>query len=187
MKTQTKWQLMMTAGILSLSGFGAGLALADRDSNYEHRGMMQQENNRDDGDRGDNYRGHHQEGGEGRHHGYQMQHGGHWGGNAWWSTLTDAQRETIEAAKLKMKKARVQTYGKLRVAKAELSQLTTEDKPQQARIDKKIDEVTQLMSQLMKQRYAYRLEVRKVLNDEQRLAYDSKVSGRNCGRQGWHH
>lgn len=186
MKSQIKWQPLLLAAILGFTGLMTGVAFADDDDpNYRHHGMMHQDRDKDD----DRY-----ERGSSWHHrddsrGYSDHHmrGMHWGRDAWWTTLTDDQREAIKESKLQMRKERAKYIAELRVAKAELAQLSTEDNPNQARIDEKIDEVTQLINQLMKQHYAHRQEVRELLNDEQRIAYDTSLHGMRYGKHGWHH
>lgn len=187
MKTQSNWQFLAIMGVLAVFMLGAGLALAEHDDGYRdrHHGMMHEDNERDDDDREKGRGWHHGEGYSGHHGDGHHMWSGSWSGKSWWSSLSDEQRQAIEKSKLAMKKQGMESYAELKVAKAELAQLNMADKPDQAQIDKKIDQITQLMNTLMKQRNEYRQQVRSVLNDEQRLAYDA---GKSCSKGGgWHH
>lgn len=179
MTTQSKWLIFGLCSVLSLF---AGVSFADDDGQSMHHGMMGQWQAGMHQDRDDAYP---------QGWGYQGE-GHHWRGmrgddDGWWSSLSDEQRKAIAASKQQIRKASENLRARMRVARAELALFNTEDKPDQAGVDAKIDEITQLINQQMKLRYAHRQEVRALLNEEQRLAYDASRQGRGCAKRGWHH
>ena len=64
---------------------------------------------------------------------------------------------------------------KIKTVKVDLAMLVTADKPDTNAINKKIDELTKLKNEKMKEKYRYIAAKRKVLNAEQRVLFDIKV------------
>ena len=108
--------------------------------------------------------------GHGMHQG--MHHGMHGGagmcGTSWKDTLTDEQRTAL--AKLKLDYMKVKAPIK---AKEKEKKLT--DKPDMNAINKKIDELTKLKNDKMKEKYKYIAAKRKVLTAEQQVLFDMRV------------
>ena len=111
---------------------------------------------------------------KGMHMMHGMGHGKHHG-KGWKSTLTDEQKKQVARLKLDYKKKVYPVKAKMRQTKVELALLITADKPSQNDIDKKIDELAKLKAEKMRLKAAHKIEVRKVLNDEQRVKFDMKM------------
>ena len=124
----------------------------------------------------------------GMHGGYGMRGGEQHG---WKATLTDEQEKQIARLKLDYKKKAMPLKGRIQQAKVELALLITTDKPNQNDINKKIDEITKLKAEKMRLKAAHKIEVRKVLNEEQRVQFDlrqlKKASGGKDGHGGGGH
>jgi len=114
----------------------------------------------------------------GMHHGY---------GN-WKATLTDAQQQQVSKLKLDYKKKVLPIKARIKQAKIELALLMTADKPNQKAIDKKIDEILKLKGEKMRAKANHKIEVRKVLNETQRVAFDLHVLKKaSRGKERCHH
>ncbi len=103
-------------------------------------------------------------------HGKGMGHGG--GAHSWKSTLSDDQQKQYAKIKLDFKKKVLPIKAKIKQAKIEKALLMTTDKPDQKAINKKIDEILKLKGQKMRLKTEYKLNVRKILNEEQRVQFD---------------
>lgn len=124
-----------------------------------------------------------------------MMHGGgpgkygmhHEAGN-WKATLTAEQQQQISKLKLDFKKKVLPIKAKIKQAKIELAMLITSDKPDQKAIDKKIDEILKLKGEKMRAKARHKVEVRKVLNEQQRVAFDlHMLTKASRDKQGAHH
>lgn len=105
--------------------------------------------------------------------------------------LTEEQQAKIEELKTNLEKAILPMKTKLGVKQAELQELLVAENPNKAAIDKKIDEISGLRTQMQKKHINHRLEVRALLTPEQRVKFDHqclrghKNSG-HCGMgKGW--
>lgn len=87
---------------------------------------------------------------------------------------TDEQKKKMREIHLKTAKEVMTLKNQEAERKARLRTLTTADKPDMNEINKTIDEMTALKSQIMKKKVAAKMEVRSLLNDEQRLHFDMK-------------
>lgn len=111
--------------------------------------------------------------GGGRHMGM---HGGQDGcGPSWKDTLTDEQRAALAKLKLDYLKVKAPIKAKIKNLKVELALLVTTDKPDTNAINKKIDELTKLKNDKLKEKYKYIAAKRKVLNAEQQVLFDMRV------------
>lgn len=123
--------------------------------------------------------------------GMKMMHGkGHGMGHdgCWKSSLTDVQKKQVAKLKLDFKKKVYPIKSKIRQAKVELALLVTADKPNQKDIDKKIDEIVKIKSEKIRLKVAHKIEVRKILNEEQRVQFDMKMLKKAFhGKKGGHH
>lgn len=118
--------------------------------------------------------------------------GMHHDGGSWKSTLNEAQTKQIDQLKLNYKKKVYPIKAKIKQTKVELALLITAKKPNQKGVEKKIDEVVKLKAKKMRHKAAYKIEVRKVLNAEQRVQFDIKLlkkayHGKKKGRRYSHH
>jgi Spy/CpxP family protein refolding chaperone len=116
--------------------------------------------------------------GQGMHQG--MHGGGMYGGQGecgagWKATLTDEQRAKLAKLKLDHMKAKAPIKAKMKAVKVDLAILVTTDKPDMNAINNKIDELTKLKNDKMKEKYKYIAAKRKVLTAEQQVLFDTRV------------
>jgi Spy/CpxP family protein refolding chaperone len=95
--------------------------------------------------------------------------------------LTKDQRDKMDALQTPLSKEMLPLMNQLGEKRAHLRTLQTADKADLTAINATIDEIGQLQSQMMKKRAANTQAIRKLLTDDQRIAFDMK-SGR-----GWDH
>ncbi len=99
--------------------------------------------------------------------------------------LTDDQKKKINNLQKNHLKEVNQTKALLNEKQAHLRTLQLADKPDNAAINKTIDEITALRNDMMKKHEAYRQAVRSLLTDNQKVVFDargccSKQSGTGC-------
>ena len=99
----------------------------------------------------------------------------HHGGASWKGSLSDEQQKKLDKLHLDYKKKKYPIKTKLKTAKVELALLMTANSPNQKDIDKKIDEILNLKAKKMRLKAAHKIEVRKMLTDEQRIQFDMHV------------
>lgn len=87
--------------------------------------------------------------------------------------LSEEQQGQIKALRTEHMKAMQPLHNQLGEKKARLQTLTTADKVNMAEVNKVIDEIGKLQTQLMKLKEQHRQEIRKLLNDEQRIMFDA--------------
>jgi Spy/CpxP family protein refolding chaperone len=98
--------------------------------------------------------------------------------------LTDAQKEQIEKLGTEHAKKVLPLRNELGELRAELRTLSTVDKVNMTDINKKIDEMGKVQTELMKERAAHRQQIRSLLTDEQRVKFDSHFGRGAIGRGG---
>ena len=98
--------------------------------------------------------------------------------------LNQDQEKKISQSRMKFQKEALQLRNQLAEKKAHLKTLSVADKPDQVQIDKTIDELTALQGQLMKKRSQHIQEIRSVLTDEQRLAFDMHQKMKKGAKKG---
>lgn len=125
--------------------------------------------------------GHHSMGqhGGGQHgYGHADKHGGHKGhrmGAHWTDALSEQQRKQIDKMHLELGKKTSTLKARIKLAKVELAITVTKDKPNKNTINKKIDEILEFKRQKMYLKYAHITEMRKILNEDQRVSFDMSV------------
>jgi Spy/CpxP family protein refolding chaperone len=87
--------------------------------------------------------------------------------------LTDDQKTKIKALHLASFKVAEPLRNQLGELKAKQKTLATADKPDMKAIDANIDEITKVTNQLMKNRASFHQQVRALLNDEQKMWFDT--------------
>ncbi len=87
--------------------------------------------------------------------------------------LSEEQQEQIKALRTEHMKMVQPLHNQLGEKKARLRTLTTVDKVNMAEINRVIDDIGKLQTQLMKLKEQHRQGIRKMLNDEQRVMFDS--------------
>lgn len=95
--------------------------------------------------------------------------------------LTDDQQTKIDKLKVEHRKAMLQNRNLMAEKRARLNTLRTADKADMNEINKTIDDMTVLKAKMMKQREAHIQKVRSLLNDEQRVHFDSRPHGKHKG------
>ncbi|MBI5219308.1 MAG: Spy/CpxP family protein refolding chaperone [Bacteroidia bacterium] len=106
--------------------------------------------------------------------------------------LTDEQKEKIKKMRVANRKEMMQYKNQLAEKKAHLKTLETTDNPDMTSINKTIDEMGAVKTEMLKKQAAHKQEIRKLLNDEQRLQFDmnhkmmkknKKKKGPNAGKE----
>jgi len=87
--------------------------------------------------------------------------------------LSEQQQEQIKALRVKHMEAMKPLRNELGEKKARLRTLTTADKVNMTEVNKVIDDIGKMQTQLMKLKEQHRQEIRKLLNDEQRVMFDA--------------
>lgn len=97
--------------------------------------------------------------------------------------LTDTQSKKIEALRVAHQKEVQKIKNQMDIKRAELKALQTADKPDMSAINKKIEERSVLRTDLEKKRAQYKQDVRALLTDEQKLAFDKRtLRSHECSR-----
>ena len=94
--------------------------------------------------------------------------------------LTPEQAAKIEKVKIEHQKALLLLQADLKIKRLELRQLMIE-KADQKKLEAKIDELAKVGADMQKKCLAHRNEVRGLLTDEQKKAFDQKCAGMGCG------
>lgn len=88
--------------------------------------------------------------------------------------LSEEQQDQIKTLRTEHMKERQSLQNQMAEKKARLRTLSTADKVNMAEINKVIDEFGKMRTQMMKLKEQHRQEVRKMLNDEQRVFFDAR-------------
>lgn len=91
------------------------------------------------------------------------------------------QQEAISKLKFELKKELLSVNNQIAEKEIQLRSLQQVEKPKMKDINSKIDEITNLQNKKMKIVANHRVEVRKHLTEEQRLAYDLRMNSRRKG------
>lgn len=106
------------------------------------------------------------------------------GGCAGMTGLTEEQKEKIESMKVELQKSLNPVKSELSVAAAELKKLMIADNTNQSAIDKKVEEIGKLRTDMQKLEVTNQLKIRKLLNDEQKVAFDKRILEGDCNGGG---
>lgn len=87
--------------------------------------------------------------------------------------LTDQQLEQMKSMRTEHMKEMQSLRNQIAEKKARLRTLSTADKVNMAEINRVIDEMGEMKTQMMKMREQHRQNVRKMLTDDQRVFFDS--------------
>lgn len=101
--------------------------------------------------------------------------------------LTDEQKSQIKKLKIANMKEMLPIKNQLAEKKAHIRTLTTADNVDMNAVNKTIDEIGNIKATMMKKQAAHKQEIRKLLNDEQRIHFDMKMSkhkGHEFGKKG---
>jgi len=86
--------------------------------------------------------------------------------------LTDAQQTKLKEMRTAHMKEMMPLKNELKEKQAHLQTLQTADKPDMNAINKEIDEIGVIKTNMAKKHAAFRQEVRKILTDDQRVFFD---------------
>jgi Spy/CpxP family protein refolding chaperone len=95
--------------------------------------------------------------------------------------LTEEQRKKIDALETETEKALLSVRAQIGVKDAELKQLMLADKADQAAVEKKVEEIGALRTEMEKKRVLQRIAVRGLLTPEQRVDFDRQELRRGHG------
>ncbi|MBN2682193.1 MAG: Spy/CpxP family protein refolding chaperone [Bacteroidales bacterium] len=104
--------------------------------------------------------------------------------------LTDDQQKQVDALKTTHLKENLQIKNQIKEKEAQLNTLESADKADMTKINKTIDEISALKAELHKKNAAHKQEIRKILNDEQRVKFDAhqgRMEGQMHQKQGMGH
>jgi Spy/CpxP family protein refolding chaperone len=105
--------------------------------------------------------------------------------------LTVDQEKKISELRTSHQKEMTNYRNDLAIKQAELQKYKTAEKPDMALINKTIDEIGKLSTDMHKKRVSHELAVRNLLTDEQKAAFDARRTlggtGRNYGNWGKEH
>lgn len=88
--------------------------------------------------------------------------------------LSQEQKDEIKKYRLDMVKENTSIHNQIAEKRARLNTLQSEDKANMSAINKTIDEIAALQAQQMKSKASFHVKVRALLNDEQKVAFDSR-------------
>jgi hypothetical protein len=103
--------------------------------------------------------------------------------------LSEDQQKKVDALNLEIEKALLPLKAQMDVKAAELKVLAVAENPDKAAIDKKIEEIGALRTQMMKKKVLNGLAVRALLTPDQRVEFDQKAlrecfGPMDCGGRG---
>jgi Spy/CpxP family protein refolding chaperone len=96
--------------------------------------------------------------------------------------LSEEQQKKIDDFRTEHQKNMLQYRNQMQEKRAKLNTLRTAEKADMAAINKTVDEMGTLHTQMMKERENHRQKVRGLLTEKQRVAYDTRL-GRGCRGQ----
>ncbi len=99
--------------------------------------------------------------------------------------LTDAQKKQLKDIKISEEKKLMPIDNQLKEKKAHLNTLRTAEKPDMGQINSTVEEIGKLRIEKQKIKEASIQDIRKVLTEEQRLAFDKR--GSHFGKGHGHH
>ncbi len=100
--------------------------------------------------------------------------------------LTDEQEQKLDRLRTAHLKEMTALRNDIAVKRAEIQKLETVDKPDMAQINKTIDELGSVRTEMAKKRAAHLQQVRSLLTEEQRVYFDALHYGRGNGYEGRH-
>lgn len=88
--------------------------------------------------------------------------------------LTNEQKEAIKKREVSFLKGLVEKQNQIRAKEAKLKALTTAESPNMSAIHTMIDEIGKIKADIAKNRIQTDMDIRKLLNEEQRLVFDTR-------------
>ena len=96
-------------------------------------------------------------------------------GMVWMKDLSQEQKDQLKALRLDEMKAMTQYKNQLDEYKAKLKTLTTGDNVDLKSVDKVIDQMGKVKIEMAKNKLSHRMDVRALLNDDQKVMFDMHV------------
>jgi len=91
--------------------------------------------------------------------------------------LTDAQKDEIKLLRLEHEKAIKSDQQTLKLKRVELGNMVANDDPDLRVVDRLTNEIGELNSAMLKAQIAHRIEVRALVDEEQKLKFDKLTMG----------
>ena len=107
--------------------------------------------------------------------------------DSWQDTLTDSQQNDVQQARLTYLKKKDLLMAKIKQAKIEFATLLTKDSPSHNAINKIIDDISKLKAEKLRAKADYKIQIRKILNADQRVKFDTQLLKHASGTQGFGH
>lgn len=107
--------------------------------------------------------------------GHGMARGGHLFGSHWRETLSDEQRAEIDWMHLRLRQEQQVLKAEIALRKAELNRLVTGEDVSADDLRAKVDELMGLKRDYLLNKYQHKIEMRQVLNPQQRVSFDLDV------------
>lgn len=101
--------------------------------------------------------------------------------------LSEEQQAKIDKIHVDLAKETLPLKNLLNEKKAHLKTLTSAEKVNETEVNATIDEIGKLKTDIMKKQTASRLEIRNLLNEEQRVMFDMRRGGPHGGGKGKMH
>ncbi len=101
----------------------------------------------------------------------------------WHGTLSEHQSVMVDKMHLNLMRDTAAIKAMITVKKTELAVLATQDHPDSASLNQKIDEILDLKRQKIRARYEHIVEMREMLSPEQRISYDMSIISRAASRK----
>ena len=98
--------------------------------------------------------------------------------------LTDQQADKLRQSFLDSRKASIKTRADIQVRRMELHELLRDDKPDREVVMKKVQEISDLRAQMMRQHMESLLAAKTILTPEQQKKMRSFMASRGFGREG---
>ena len=108
---------------------------------------------------------------------------GHKLGPNWHDSLSKKQKKMANEMHLQLKKEKYALKATKALRKVELNILITSESPDMAAIEMKIGEIVDLKKQLMLKKYSHKVELRAMLNSDQRISFDMGILGGGHSRR----
>ncbi len=89
--------------------------------------------------------------------------------------LTDEQKSKLQNLSFEFRKKQADIAGKLNKARIELQELLSAEKTDKTAIDKKLDEISGYMKEMMKNRAEHWLSIQQILTPEQRKILNERL------------
>jgi Spy/CpxP family protein refolding chaperone len=97
----------------------------------------------------------------------------------WAKTLSKEQKKAVDDMHHELDRILEPLKKAEKVAQKELNELTIRADGELSEINKKIDALMEIKNKILRHRYAHLVEMRAILNNEQRVSYDEAVMKRD--------